>query len=46
MLLLLLDKTHILSNEPILKLSDLSQEFIFQTDGSNQSLGGMSPPDA
>jgi len=32
---------HLLSNEPILKLPDLNQDFIFlQTDASNQSLGG------
>jgi len=29
----------LLSNEPILKLPDLNQEFILQTDASNQSLG-------
>ena len=28
------------SNEPILKLPDLNQEFILQTDASNQSIGG------
>jgi len=30
----------LLSNEPILKLPDINQEFILQTDVSNQSLGG------
>jgi len=30
----------LLSNEPILKLPDLNQEFILQTNASNQSLGG------
>ena len=30
---------HILSSEPILKLPDLNQEFILQTDASNLSLG-------
>jgi len=29
----------LLSNEPILKLPDLNQEFILQTNASNQSLG-------
>ena len=29
----------VLSNEPILKLPDLNQEFILQTDASNFSLG-------
>jgi len=36
----------LLSNKPILKLPDLNQEFLLQTDASNQSLGGMSPPNA
>jgi len=30
----------LLSNEPILKLPELNQEFSLQTDASNQSLGG------
>jgi len=30
----------LLSNEPILKLPDLNEEFILKTDASNQSLGG------
>jgi len=30
----------ILSNEPVLRLPDLNQEFSLQTDASNQSLGG------
>ena len=30
----------LLSDEPILKLPDLNQEFILQIDASNQSIGG------
>ena len=36
---------HLLSSEPILKLPDLNKGFILQTDASNKSLGGMSPPE-